>query len=547
MTADGEARIDDVDAGWSAHLPSGTVFDPGELTAAGTLVARWLDHWRRHPDRPVLHDPSEGWLTGDALTARSAAAAARLAAHGVGPGDRVLLSGPNGSALAVTHVGVLRLGAVVVPVNGAYRAAEVRHIARDSGAAAAVVADAGWSPWIAEGAPGAVVLDLAVVGDPSPVDGSIAVPALDRVTGDRPALIGYTSGTTGAPKGAVLSHANLLAGVEALRVAWRWAPEDRLVLCLPLFHMHGLGVGLHGTLAVGASAVLLDGFDTDRVLDVARAHGATLFFGVPTMYHRFAASPRVGELAAFRLCVAGSAALPASVHATLEERAGVRVLERYGMTETVMLVSNPYDGERRPGSVGLPLPGVELRMARAGRAPVGLAAAAADGETGEILVRGPNVFGGYWQRPDADSDAFVDGWFRTGDLGVVDPDGYVRIAGRAKELIISGGFNIHPREVEDVLAEHDAIAEVAVVGLPSEEWGEEVAAFVVVAPACTAPSVDDLRSFGAVRLARFKLPRQVVVVDALPRNALGKVVKHELRALVERRDATGTRPSAEGS
>jgi len=245
-----------------------------------------------------------------------------------------------------------------------------------------------------------------------------------------------------------------------------------------------------------------------------------MFFGVPTMYHRLADHPRVGDLGGLRLCVAGSAPLAAALHGRLVAVAGVTVLERYGMTETVMLVSNPFDGERRPGAVGIPLPGVDLRLA---------------GGSGEILVRGPNVFAGYWERPEATAEAFEadpdggDAWFRTGDLGAVDADGYVSIVGRAKELIITGGFNVYPREVDDVLADHPAVAEVAVAGIGSEEWGEEVVAWVVPAEGLDCPSIQELRAFARDALASYKLPRRVVAVSALPRNALGKVMRHELR------------------
>jgi malonyl-CoA/methylmalonyl-CoA synthetase len=269
---------------------------------------------------------------------------------------------------------------------------------------------------------------------------------------------------------------------------------------------------LHGTLLAGASAVLLPRFDVDGVLDAAGAHDASLFFGVPTMYHRLAQSPRVGELGRLRLCVSGSAPLPAELHRTLAERGSQQVLERYGMTETLMNVSNPYEGERRAGSVGFPLPGVELRLS--------------NGRDGEILLRGPNVFAGYWQRQQATAESFTDGWFRTGDLGRLDPDGYLRILGRSKELIISGGFNVYPREVEDVLLTHPAVAEVAVVGTPSDEWGEVVTAFVVATG--DQPKADALLAFAAEQLAPFKRPRLVHFVDSLPRNALGKVVKREL-------------------
>jgi malonyl-CoA/methylmalonyl-CoA synthetase len=317
------------------------------------------------------------------------------------------------------------------------------------------------------------------------------------------------------PKGAVLSHRNLLASSESVRLAWRWSADDRLVLALPLFHIHGLGVGLHGTLLAGASAVLLPRFEPDAVLDAAAGHDATLFFGVPTMYARLAASARLRELARLRLCVSGSAPLPPAVFDRLADGSGQRVLERYGMTETGMNVSNPYDGERRPGTVGFPLPGVELRL----------------GPSGEIQLRGPNVFAGYWGRPEATAAAFTpDGWFRTGDIGEHDADGYLRLVGRARELIITGGLNVYPREVEEVLLEHPGVGEVAVAGLPDAEWGEVVAAWVVPSSKGAPPTADELAGFAADRLARFKCPRRVVFVDALPRNALGKVLRHELRA-----------------
>ena len=474
------------------------------LLAQGTLPAAWANVWCSDPSAPVLIEPGGDWIRSGQLDEESSRFAGGLQAAGLRPGDRMLFSAQASVALVVAHVAALRAGIVVVPANTAYREPELAHIVGDSAPRAAFVDDAERSGWVRAAAGG----ELLVVGpDVELADGEPEL--LDAATPDDPALIGYTSGTTGAPKGAVLSHGNLLAGTESLRMAWRWSAQDRLVLALPLFHSHGLCVGLHGTLLAGASAVLLARFDVDAVLDAVAEHDASLFFGVPTMYQRLARSARVGELAALRLCVSGSAPLPADLHRAIAERGGQQVLERYGLTETLMNVSNPYDGERRPGSVGLALPGVEVRLL-----------------DGEILVRGPNVFGGYWQQPDANAASFEDGWFRTGDLGSFDPDGYLRILGRSKELIISGGLNVYPREVEDVLLSHPEVTEVAVVGTPSEEWGEVVTAYVV--SRAQDPAAEPLIEFAAQRLAAFKRPRRVQFVDALPRNALGKVLKHKL-------------------
>lgn len=447
-----------------------------------------------------MHDAIEGWVSGSELDRRTAEIAGRFAAAGLRTGDRVLLSGSPSASFVVAHVGALRAGLVVVPVNSAYSPRELEVIVTDAKPAAAVIesdrlrkaaADLGVTVTLPE-APAPVELDAAAPRDP--------------------ALLPYTSGTTGAPKGVVLSHANLLAGADAVRQAWRWTAEDRLILCLPLFHMHGLGVGLHGTLLAGASMILQAGFDPEAVLSAAARDDTTMFFGVPTMYVRLVDAPGAERLSSLRLCVSGSAPLDAALHARIAQRCGQIVLERYGMTETVMLTSNPLEGERRAGTVGMPLPGVELRLA---------------GGTNEVLVRGPNVFAGYLGRPDATKEAFTeDGWFRTGDIGVVDDDGYLRIAGRAKELIITGGFNVYPREVEDVLRLHPTVADAAVVGTPSPEWGEVVTAYIETHEEL---DVEDLISFAGERLAPYKRPRLVHVIASLPRNRLGKVLRDQLR------------------
>ncbi len=489
---------------WHRHLPADLGPSDADLSAGGTLPQVWVQQWRDRPERAVLHDPTEGWIEGRTLLERSTLIAGRLARSGVVSGDRVMLSASSSVDLVVAHTALLRMGAVVVPTNGAYQRDEVAHVIRDARPTAAIVEDPAWEDWVRDVGPDVVVTGPSV----DLPDGS--APSLDQCQAGAPALIGYTSGTTGRPKGAVLSHGNLLASVRALELAWRWSDEDILILALPLFHMHGLGVGLHGTLTVGARAVLVPSFSVDAVLDAARDHRATLFFGVPTMYNRLVESPRAPELARLRLCVSGSAALPADLHRRFEAASGQRVLERYGMTETAMLVSNPYDAERRAGTVGFPLPGVEVRL---------------HGDPAEIQVRGPNVFAGYWERPDANEESFVDSWFRTGDLGAIDPDGYISIVGRAKELIISGGFNVYPREVEEVVAAHPAVAECAVVGENDPEWGESVVAYVV---ASEAVSDDDMKAFVGDRLAAFKRPRRTYCVPELPRNALGKVQKHRL-------------------
>ena len=488
------------------HLPEGHAFD-ASAAGAGTLPASWLRHWQRAPEAAQLRDLDHGWFSRGELEGQSRQIAGRLAGAGLEAGDRVLLSAGASAELVLAHVACLRLGLVVVPTNTAYQAAEMAHVVGDAQPRAAIVDDDTRAAWVRE-----ADARVRILGPEVDLPDSTA-PALDEVAPGAPALIGYTSGTTGRPKGAVLSHANLLASAEALRVAWRWNEADRLVLALPLFHMHGLGVGLHGTLHCGASAVLVPAFSPEAVLDAIAAHEATLFFGVPTMYHRLVDHARARELGRLRLCVSGSAPLPAALHERFERATGQRVLERYGMTETAMLVSNPHDAERRPGTVGFPLPGVELRL---------------EGEPAEIQVRGPNVFAGYWERPDANVEAFTpDGWFRTGDLGSLDPDGYLRIEGRAKELVISGGYNVYPREVEDALRAHPEIEDVAVIGEADAEWGERVVAYLV---ASRDIDVAELRGFVASRLAAFKHPRGVHRVEALPRNALGKVQKHRLAA-----------------
>ncbi len=524
------------------HLDAGATGVPAPATLVDGIVGRWADR----PGAPALRDAADvagsgggsvaghrhatgTWWTGGELDAATRAAGRAWRAAGLDPGDRVVWSTRSSVVALVAHLGALRAGLVVVPVSTGATGRELAHVAATVRPAAAVVEDPARAGALER--PGVPLLacgpDLA--GLPrrrGPGDGT----PLDRAAPGDPALVLFTSGTTGAPKGAVLSHANLAAGTASIVAAWRWEPTDRLLHTLPVFHAHGLAVGVYGTLLAGASATLHSGFDAGSVLDAARAGEGTMFFGVPTMYHRLEASGRASDLGRLRLCVSGSAPLAAALHRSLAAHSGNPVLERYGMSETLMLVSNPVDGERRAGTVGFPLPGVEVRLAGGedtGDEP-GAGPAVVDG--GEVLVRGPNVFAGYFERPAATAEAFEpdpDGgapWFRTGDLGVED-GGYLVLRGRRTDLIISGGYNVYPAEVEDVLATHPSVAEVAVTGEPSDEWGETVVAWIVAAD---GPDEGALAEHDAARLAPYKRPRRYRFVDALPRNAMGKVVRSRL-------------------
>jgi malonyl-CoA/methylmalonyl-CoA synthetase len=498
---------------WNAHLPQPVADVRAELLRDGSLPARWLCRWGERPSWPQLRDVDGGWVASDELEQRTRRLACALLRQGLAAGDRVLLCGSTGASLVIACVGALRAGLVVVPVNPAYTEPELARIVRDARPAAAVVEDPLIASWVRRAAPRPPVVRWLKSSEPGGLDacsGPADHPGLDGVAAADPALLLYTSGTTGEPKGALLTHGNLLAGATAVNLAWRWRPQDRLLLSLPLFHLHGLGVGVIGTLCAGASVELRPRFEP---ADVARrcAQGeVSLFFGVPTMYRRLLDEGLAGELRRLRLLVSGSAPLPAALAEQIASQAGQIPLERYGMTETMMLTSNPHDGPRKPGTVGFQLPGVELRLAG----------------DGEVQVRGPNVIRGYWERPDADRESFTDdGWFRTGDLAEPDGDGYLALVGRRKELIISGGYNVHPREVEEAIATHPAVREVAVVGRRSERWGEEVTAVVVAA---RPVEERELLEHAARRLAAYKVPKRVEFAPRLPRNALGKILRDRL-------------------
>ena len=466
-----------------------------------SLPNAWAEEWRAAPYERVLCDVDGTWLDGFDLLDRTARVAGRLHGAGLRAGDRVLVSGEASADFVLAHCAALRLGLVVVPTNSAYTEREIGVLASVAQPKAALLESETLRSWM----PADVITTGIDVDLPDAI-----VPELDFMSSDDPALLPFTSGTTGVPKGVPLSHGNLLASAEAVRRAWAWTPADTLILCLPLFHVHGLGVGLHGAFNAGGAVVLQRGFDAEAVL--AATDEATMFFGVPTMYSRLADADGLARLGNLRLCVSGSAPLSAELHERIRAESGQTILERYGMTETLMLTTNPYEGERRAGTVGMPFPGVELRLAEG---------------SSEIEVRGPNVFAGYLDRPEATAESFTeDGWFRTGDVGAIDADGYLSIVGRAKELIISGGYNVYPREIEDVLREHPSVRDAAVVGTPDDEWGEIVTAYVEADDPFDA---DALIAFAAEQLAPYKKPRIVHRIDALPRNRMGKVQRDQLR------------------
>jgi len=472
-------------------------------------------------DRPALEVETRAGLarfTFGELDARSDRLAQCLVARGLGRGDRLGICLPNSLAVIDLWLAAMKLGVIVVPINVLYTAREIAHIVHDA-APTAVVARADRAPDLPSGV---AHWDVHVLEHEAE-----AFPALRPAVAlhdHTPAALVYTSGTTGAAKGAVLTHGNFAVNARALVEAWGITEADRYLAALPLFHVHGLGNGIQCWLESGCHMRLVERFEHQRAAEWFTSYRPTLFFGVPTIYVRMLELPErearaIGQGA--RLFVSGSAPLPPQVLDAFESRFGHRILERYGMTETLMLVSNPLHGERRAGTVGFALPHVHVQVRNAEGTTV------PDGTAGELWVQGANLCAGYWQRPDATAAAFVDGWFRTGDLGVRSPEGRITLHGRQSDLIISGGFNIHPREIEDLLLAQPGVREAAVVGVSDPVRGEVPVAFLV----CDGePDADALERALRADLASFKVPREYVRVAHLPRTALGKVQKHLLPA-----------------
>ena len=449
-------------------------------------------------------------------------------------GTRVAVQTEKSVEALMLYLGVLRAGLVYLPLNIAYQRSEIEYFIADAEPAVVVCSTANFS-WVSQIAFKAGTEHVYTLGEDR--SGSLLERAAHHAdthepaprSGEDMAAILYTSGTTGRSKGAMLTHHNLASNALTLRGVWGWRADDVLIHVLPIFHVHGLFVALHGALLAGAKMVWFSRFDPRAV--IARLPEATVFMGVPTLYTRLLAEPGLTPEAcrAMRLFISGSAPLLIETFNAFRERSGHTILERYGMSETAMLTSNPYvqddsaRGERRGGTVGHPLPGVDVRVVGDG------GAACATGDIGSIEVRGPNVFAGYWRMPEKTKEEFTaDGWFRTGDVGRFDERGYLTIVGRSKDLIISGGYNVYPAEVEGVLNELPGVAESAVVGAPHPDFGEAVVAYVIARPGAEQNPAALLALLKG-RIANFKMPKHIHYTDEFPRNAMGKVQKNLLR------------------
>jgi malonyl-CoA/methylmalonyl-CoA synthetase len=498
-----------------------------------TDPAAWVESAARdQPQRLFLKTPAGRELTYASLREQSGRFAAALMRRGVAPGDRVAVQVDKSAEAVLLYIACLRMGAVFVPINVANTPHEVDYFLRDSQPRVAVIRPADRA-LLEPSATQAGVQHVETLG----ADGEGSLPALVRQSDEDPdlsrsaganslAAIVYTSGTTGRSKGAMLSRVNLASNAAALAEAWHFTGRDILLHALPLFHVHGLFAAINTVLASASGLLLLSKFDP--ALALKHLPQVTVFMGVPTHYTRLLQQTGLNRevTAGVRLFVSGSAPLLPETHQEFLRRTGHAILERYGMTETLMNTSNPYDGVRKPGSVGAPLPGIAVRV-------VNGASGAVEPEadvTGTLEVTGPNVFAGYWRDPEKTRGEFTaDGWFKTGDLGRIDRDGYVHVVGRAKDLVISGGYNVYPREVEMELDALSGVLESAVFGVPHPDFGEGVTAVVVPQPAAVLSEADIISSM-QTRLARYKIPKRVLLVDELPRNAMGKVQKSVLRS-----------------
>jgi malonyl-CoA/methylmalonyl-CoA synthetase len=537
LTNTGQVAPEMVQA-WQRHL--GEEVDADSLKAElveGTLPRAFHETAARDPDRTALTIDHETITHGE-LDRFAARVGGWLRAQGVSSGQRVVLCGRNSINFVIAYLGILRAEGVVVPAGVGLTESELRYFVEDSGAVCALAQGEALDRLISISREDDASLRMVVALEEEEASDVLSLeqaisqgePLEPGDAGkDDTVLLAYTSGTTGQPKGTPLSHANLLSSTRAAMQAWRWNENDVLVHALPFSHQHGLS-GVHMTLLSGSRAVVHSEFDPDRLCAAIQSEKATVLFAVPAIYDKLAAWEGIEEtdFSSLRLAVCGSSALSPELARKVSSFLGQDVLERYGSTESGLNVSNPYDGPRKFGSVGFPLPGTELAIVddEGNRLQ--------SGEDGEIVLRGPQVFSSYWGLPDATEESFYPGgWFRTGDVGQVDAeDGYLAITGRLKEMIITGGLNVYPREVELVLEDHAAVENAAVVGVPSEQWGEEVVAFVVPAQGSEVDT-EELTAHAREHLSAYKSPKRFFLIDELPRNEMGKVLRDELVEKVE--------------
>jgi malonyl-CoA/methylmalonyl-CoA synthetase len=477
---------------------------------------------------PFLILPGGTAISYDAFLRMAARFAHAITNAGLRPGDRLAVQVSKSPEAMAVYAACAKAGVIFLPLNSAYTPVEVEYFLDNSGAGL-LLCDQSAAPALEPVAArcNAALMTINADGSGKFADAASGQPEIfttvSRSAGDLAAFL-YTSGTTGRSKGAMLTQANLLSNARTLMEYWRFTDADVLLHALPIFHTHGLFVAGNITALAGGAMIFLPKFDVESM--IAHLPQATTMMGVPTFYTRLLDDDRFNRnlTAHMRLFVSGSAPLLAETHVQFQQRTGHRILERYGMTETNMNTSNPYEGERRAGTVGFPLPGIEVKIADAGTGET-----LPQGEIGQIEVRGPNVFKGYWQMPEKTAEELrADGFFITGDLGVIDPDGYLQIVGRNKDLIISGGFNIYPKEVELVLDDQPGVLESAVIGVPHPDFGEGVAGVLVARPGET-PDLDAIKADMGTKLARYKQPKHLSVLPELPRNTMGKVQKNALR------------------
>jgi long-chain acyl-CoA synthetase len=480
-----------------------------------------------HPEQDALRVSGQG-ITYAQLHGMAAQVAGALRANGIQPGDRVAIILPNVPAFPVVYWGILLAGGIVVPMNPLLKAGEIDFFFTDSGAKLAFV----WPDFVPEATKGAANSGTLIVecGPLGPVAGALQpgdpLPEPAAREDDDTAIILYTSGTTGRPKGAELTHRNVhLNAYRSASVIQEMSPEDVVMGCLPLFHVFGLVVGLNAATIAGAKLALIPRFDPAAAIEVIEKERVTIMQGVPTMYAAILNHPMSDgmDASSLRTCASGGSAMPLEVMRSFEDKFGCVILEGYGLSETSPVASfNMPDRERKPGTIGVAIPGCEMRCVDLDGREVPV------GEVGEIAIRGDNVMKGYWNNPEATAEAIPDGWFRTGDLATMDEDGYFTIVDRKKDMILRGGMNVYPREVEEVIYTHPDVLEVAVVGVPDELYGEQVGAAVALREGATA-TTDDIIEYTKERIAAYKYPRTVWVVPELPKGPSGKILRREVR------------------